>query len=133
METSWWREATLATDVGDFLQRVGTQMLKSMQASAVIVRAVESTYIETVAGIRAGVLGVTYAHSPRAVLTPTAHQRVFGWLEAGHARHVDRNDSASLTRDLMRGLELDDSGWWVVPLAAHSEAMGVLLVAAKPR
>jgi transcriptional regulator with GAF, ATPase, and Fis domain len=129
-QIQWWREASLAADVAEYLQRVGTSMLDELGASALIVRLLDEHQLVTLAAIRKGVVGVTHPNQPASELTQPAAHRVVAWIESGRAEHVGRRSTVVVARDLLRGIDLEDGEWWLVPLVASSEPLGVMLVAA---
>jgi transcriptional regulator with GAF, ATPase, and Fis domain len=87
--------------------------------------------LDTLAAIRRGVPGVTQPARGRHDLSAAAAQRISSWIEAGMAVHSSERGGPGVTRDLLRGLEMDEIGWWMIPLAANSEALGVLLIATR--
>jgi transcriptional regulator with GAF, ATPase, and Fis domain len=148
-----WREASLATDVASFLARAGAKLLDDLDASALHVRVIDvkpgseeergggddrggdggsrESCVDTLAAVRRGAVGVTQPNRGRYELSAAAAQRITSWLQAGLAVHSNERSGAGVTRDLLRGLDQDEVGWWMIPLAANSEALGVLLIAAK--
>jgi hydrogenase-4 transcriptional activator len=129
-ETAWWREASLALNVTDYLQRVGNSMLDALGARALIVRLLDDHQLVTLAAIRKGVVGVTHPSHPTSDMTQAAAHRVSTWIESGRAEHSGKRP-LSVARDLLRGIDLEDGAWWLVPLVVSSEALGVMLVAAR--
>ncbi len=130
-QTQWWREASLAPNVTDYLQRVGSGMLDALEARSLIVRLLDDRQLVTLAVIRKGVVGVTHPSQPSSALTAPATQRVTAWIESGRAEHTGRRAQPAVARDVLRGIDLEDGEWWLVPLVVSSEALGVLLVAAR--
>jgi hydrogenase-4 transcriptional activator len=149
-----WREASLATDVASFLARTGAKVLDDLDANALHLRVIDArstpeeergdrgeeerpseggrgAHVETLASIRRGVVGVTQPHRGRHELSAAATQRIASWIDAGLAVHSSERSGSGVTRDLLRGLEQDEVGWWLIPLAANSERLGVLLLAAR--
>jgi transcriptional regulator with GAF, ATPase, and Fis domain len=133
-----WREASLATDVAGFLARTGARVLDELDSSSLHVRVIDvrspedgDVHLDTIAAIRRGVVGVTHPSRGRHELSAAAAQRVASWIDAGVAVHANERGGSAVTRDLLRGLEMDEAGWWLIPLAANSEALGVLLIAAR--
>jgi len=148
-----WREASLSTDVASFLARAGAKLLDDLDASALHVRVIDvrnsddderpergerpdaergsEMYIDTIAAIRRGVVGVTQPARGRHGISSAAAQRVASWIDAGLAVHSSERSGPGVTRDLLRGLDMDETGWWLVPLVANSASLGVLLIAAK--
>ena len=70
-ETTWWREASLALNVTEYLQRVGDRMLDALGARSLIVRLLDDHQLVTLAAIRKGVVGVTHPSHPTSELTIT--------------------------------------------------------------
>jgi transcriptional regulator with GAF, ATPase, and Fis domain len=131
LETLLWREASLADDVDEFLARVGGSVLDKLDATTVIIRALDRAqhYLETVAAIRRGAVGVTRPTKPRTELTPAATARIAAWIEAGETEPP--GEASIVARDLLRGVgDPSDGAWWLVPLVASSETFGVMVVAA---
>jgi hydrogenase-4 transcriptional activator len=145
-----WREASLATEIASFLGSTGARLLNDLDASALQVRVIEARAtgdnerpgdehaaeaapreLHTIAAIRRGVVGVTQPGRGRHELSPAAAQRIKSWIEAGLAVHTNERGGSGVIRDLLRGLDMDEVGWWLIPLAANSEALGVLLIAAR--
>src|SRR6185436_4893030 len=151
-----WREASLATDVASFLARAGARLLDDLDASALHVRVIDvrspdegdrsersgersgeerggegSPTMETLAAIRRGVPGVTQPARGRHEISAAAAQRIRTWIDAGLAVHSTERTGPTAMRDLLRGLEVDEVGRWLIPLAVSSEALGVLLIAAR--
>jgi transcriptional regulator with GAF, ATPase, and Fis domain len=154
-----WREASLSTDVASFLARTGAKLLDDLDASALHVRVIDvrntdddertdraergeradrpdaergnEMYVDTIAAIRRGVVGVTQPARGRYGISAAAAQRVASWIDAGLAVHSSERSGPGVTRDLLRGLDMDETGWWLIPLAANSASLGVLLIAAK--
>ena len=87
--------------------------------------------LETLAAIRRGVPGVTRPARGRHEISAAAAQRISSWIEAGTAVHSSERGGPGVARDRLRGLDLDEVGWWMIPLAANSEALGVLLIATR--
>ncbi len=132
LETVLWREASLATDVDSFLARIGGSVLDALDATALVVRALDRGHLETVAAIRRGAVGVARPSKPRTELAPAAAARLAAWIEAGEHERPGPRGASLVARDLMRSVaDPADGEWWLVPLAASSEALGALLVAAK--
>ena len=132
LQTLLWREASIATDVDAFLARVGGSILDALDASAITVRLLEREHhhLDTVATIRRGAVGVARPTKPRVDLTPASGNRLAAWIKAGE---TDRAGSMASTtaKDLLRGVaDASDGDWWLVPLAADSDALGALLVCA---
>ena len=127
-----WREASLATEVEGFLARIGLGILDELDANVLVIRAIdpELHHITTTASVRRGAVGVGHPARPRIELSPTALTRVIAWIEAGGIEHVMANRPTSISRELLRGVADTEDSWWIVPLAANSNALGVLLVAA---
>ena len=131
--TVLWREASIASDVDSFLARVGGSVLDALDASALTVRVLEREHhhLETVAALRRGAVGVARPTRPRTELTPAAVARVAAWIEAGELERPGPRGATAIARDLLRGLaDPAEGNWWLVPLAAHGGAQGVLLVCA---
>jgi transcriptional regulator with GAF, ATPase, and Fis domain len=148
-----WREASLATEIAGFLARTGARLLDDLDANALHVRVIDARAagdgerterpdgdragdpgpreLDTIASIRRGVVGVTQPAGRRHELSAAAAQRITSWIEAGLAMHASDRSGSAVARDLLRGLDLDEIGWWLIPLAANSEALGVLLIAAR--
>jgi transcriptional regulator with GAF, ATPase, and Fis domain len=128
-----WREASLATELDGFLARVGTSLLDELDGDALLVRAVDPDlqHIMTSASVRRGAVGVTHPQRPRIDLSVTALNRVVAWIEAGGIEHVVTQRATGVSRDVLRGIAETEESWWMVPLAANSNALGVLLVAAR--
>ena len=127
-ETVWWREASLAVDVAAFLQRVGPSILDELDASSLVVRMLDGAHLDTVTAIRKGAVGAAYANHPRCALSQPALARVTAWIDAGRSEIVGKKTGA-VVRDLARGIDTDGVEWSVVPLAANSTPLGVMLVA----
>jgi transcriptional regulator with GAF, ATPase, and Fis domain len=131
LETLLWREASIARDVDGFLARAGGSILEVLDATAVTVRLLdrEHHYLDTIAAIRRGTLGVARPAKPRSQLSAAAGERVAAWIEAGEVERPGPRASA-VAKDLLRGVaDPADGSWWLVPLAAQ-QASGVLLVCA---
>jgi transcriptional regulator with GAF, ATPase, and Fis domain len=145
-----WREASLATEIASFLGSTGARLLNDLDASALQVRVIETRTagdserpgdehageatareLHTIAAVRRGVVGVTQPGRGRHELSAAAAQRIKSWIEAGLAVHTNERGGSGVTRDILRGLDMDEVGWWLIPLAANSEALGVLLIAAR--
>ncbi len=139
-----WREASLATDVATFLARTGSKVLDDLDSNALHVRVIDvrspdegerdgenEMYVDTIAAVRRGVVGVTQPSRGRHEVSAAAAQRIASWIDAGLAVHTSERSGSAVTRDLLRGLEMDEVGWWLIPLAANSEALGVLLISAR--
>ncbi len=145
-----WREASLATDLASFLGSAGARLLNDLDANALHVRVIDARpagdderpadehagdaaprELQTIAAIRRGVVGVTQPGRGRHEISGAAAQRIKSWIEAGLAVHANERGGSGVTRELLRGLEMDEVGWWLIPLAANSEALGVLLIAAR--
>jgi transcriptional regulator with GAF, ATPase, and Fis domain len=132
-DTAWWREASIAADVDEFLARVGGSVLDALDASAVMVRLLdrEHHHLETIAAIRRGALGVMRPTKPRSDVTPAAAERIAAWVEAGELEWRGPRGASQVAKDLLRGIaEQADGDWWLVPLSAHGGAQGVLCVCA---
>jgi transcriptional regulator with GAF, ATPase, and Fis domain len=127
-----WREASLASELEGFLARVGTGILDEVDANVLIVRAIEpdQQHLVTTATVRRGAVGVAHPARPRVELTAAALARVTAWIEAGGIDHIAAQRPTSVSRDVMRGIADTEDSWWMVPLVASSQALGVLLVAA---
>src|SRR5687768_11194866 len=123
-----WREATLASDLEAFLARVGTALLDEVDANALVVRSLdpEQHQLVTSAGIRRGAVGVAHPARPRIELSASALARIETWIEAGGVEHVNANRPSTVARDMLRGVAEADDAWWMVPLVASSQALGVL-------
>jgi transcriptional regulator with GAF, ATPase, and Fis domain len=133
LETLLWREASIASDVDSFLARVGGSVLEALDASAITVRVLEREqhHLDTLAAVRRGAVGVARPSKARSELTPAAAARVAAWIEAGELERPGPRGASAIARDLLRGIADPAEGdWWLVPLAAHSDALGVLLVSA---
>ncbi len=137
LETLLWREASIATAVDGFVARVGGRVLDALDATAVAVRCFdrEHHHLDTVAVIQRGALGVAHPARPRTELSAAAAARIAAWIEAGELERPGPRRSSvpkawTPARDLLRGVADADGGWWLVPLAAHGGACGVLLVCA---
>src|SRR5438067_11033453 len=127
IETLLWREASIARDVDRFLAQVGGSVLDAVDASAAIVRLLERDHLDTVASIRRGAVGVARPTKPRTELSAAAAARVTSWIAAGELAR----STAPVAKDLLRGVaDPADGQWWLVPLAAHSDALGVLMISA---
>ena len=129
-ETAWWREASLAAGVASFLQRVGPSMLDELGAVAIVVRLLDGAQLDTVTTIRKGAVGVSHSNQPRLALSQPSLARATAWIEAGRSELVAKRGAAAAVRDLARGVDTELDEWTLVPLAANSEPLGVLLVAA---
>src|SRR5689334_3769397 len=131
-----WREASLATDVASFLARAGARLLDDLDASALHVRVIDvrspdegdrsersgeerggegSPTMETLAAIRRGVPGVTQPARGRHEISTAAAQRIRAWIDAGLVVHSTERTGPTAMRDLLRGLEVDEVGWWLIP------------------
>jgi transcriptional regulator with GAF, ATPase, and Fis domain len=133
IDTVLWREASLARDVDAFLTRVGGDVLDSLDATTLIVRALdrEQHHLDTVAAIRRGAVGVARPTKPRSELSASASARIGAWIEAGESEHPGPRGASLVARDLLRGVgDSADGDWWLVPIASGSNALGVLLVSA---
>jgi transcriptional regulator with GAF, ATPase, and Fis domain len=133
IETLLWREASIATDIDGFLARAGGSVLDALDATALTVRWLdrEAHHLDTVAAIRRGALGVTRPTRPRTELTAAAAARIAAWIEVGDLERPGPRGATAVARDLLRGIaDPSDGDWWLVPLAAHGGAQGVLLVCA---
>ncbi len=128
-ETLWWREASLASDVASYLQHVGASMLDELELSALVVRLFDVDHLDTVTTIRTGAVGANQPSQRRTTLSQAATQRIVAWIEHGRIERAGRRSSSLVVRDLVRGVDVDGSEWWLVPLAANSEPLGVMLVA----
>ncbi|MDB4955706.1 MAG: GAF/sigma-54-interact/HTH domain transcription regulator [Myxococcales bacterium] len=130
LDTLLWREASLAIDVDSFLARVGDSVLDAVDASMVIVRALdrEQQHLVTLASIRRGAVGVARPARPRTELTSAASGRIASWIEAGESERTSARNASMVSRDLLRGIAETDGEWWLVPIVAGSDALGVLLV-----
>src|SRR5687767_15196554 len=130
-EDHWlWREASLSTDVASFLARTGARLLDDLDANALHVRVLDvraaaddhpedpdqerssdsdarEMYLDTLAAIRRGVVGVTQPAHRRHGLSPNGVQRISTWIEAGTVLHSSERSGAAVTRDLLRGLDMD--------------------------
>jgi transcriptional regulator with GAF, ATPase, and Fis domain len=131
LETLLWREASLATHVDAFLERVGESVLDALDATALAVRALdrEHHHLDTVAAIRRGALGAARPAHARSQLTPAAAGRIAAWIEAGEIERTARAPSL-VARDLVRSFGEPDEDQWLVPLAFRGDALGVLVVSA---
>jgi hydrogenase-4 transcriptional activator len=135
-DTRLWREASLAADVDGFLERAGAAVLDELAADAAVVRATDSDgrRIETLGAIRRGSVGVSLPARPRGELDEIAAARVMAWIRAGGTERAGARGGSQVARDLLRGVDDDGDGdWWLVPLSAHAEPLGVLMVAPAPR
>jgi transcriptional regulator with GAF, ATPase, and Fis domain len=117
--------------VTDYLQRVGNGMLDALEARSLIVRLLDDHQLVTLAAIRKGVVGVTHPSHPTSELTQPAAHRVTAWIESGRAEHTGKRSQLVVARDLLRGIDLEEGEWWLVPLVVSSEALGVMLIAAR--
>jgi hypothetical protein len=136
IDTLLWREASIAADVDGFLARAGGSVLEALDATALTVRSLdrEAHHLDTVAAIRRGTLGVARPAGPRTELIPAAEARIVAWIEAGELERPGLGGATAVARDLLRGVaDPSDGAWWLVPLAAHGAAQGVLLVCADHR
>ncbi|MEO8700717.1 MAG: sigma-54 dependent transcriptional regulator, partial [Kofleriaceae bacterium] len=127
-----WREASLASELEGFLARVGTSLLDEVDADVVVVRSIdtEQHHLVTSASVRRGAVGVAHPARPRIELSAAALARVTAWIEAGGVEHVVAHRPTTVARDVLRGIAETEESWWMVPLVASSQALGVLLVAA---
>jgi transcriptional regulator with GAF, ATPase, and Fis domain len=133
LDTRLWREASVSADVEVFLDHVGAQLLDDLRVEALAVRSIdgEGHRLETIAWMRRGAVGVSRPPSPRTELRDTAAARLRAWVRAGEIERGDHHVASAVARDLLRGLgELDDGAWTFVPLAAHAEVLGALVVLA---
>ena len=127
VKSPWWREASLSNDVVEYLERVGRDMLDTLEGSAVIVRRMDDPELVTLATIRRGVVGVAHPVQPGAELSAAAARRVMAWISAGRAEYVSKRTPLAVARDLLRGVDHDGGEWWLVPLVASSTPLGVML------
>src|SRR5687768_12563501 len=106
-------------------------MLDALEARSLIVRLLDDHQLVTLAAIRKGVVGVTHPSHPTSELTQPAAHRVTAWIESGRAEHTGKRSQLVVARDLLRGIDLEEGEWWLVPLVVSSEALGVMLIAAR--
>ncbi len=130
-----WRDASLSGDVADFFERTGARLLATLDASTIVVRVVDGSsdqhHVDTVAAIRRGAVGVAHSGRARTPLGAAAMARLLAWIEAGMPERAGGRGASAVARDLLRGVGELDEEWFVVPLAAHAEPLGALLVAAR--
>lgn len=131
MKSPWWREASLAADVEEYLRRVGTDMLDALEGNSLIVRMIDDHKLVTLAAIRRGVVGVTHPEHPTTELSAPAARRVTAWIAGGRAEHAGKRAQVAVARDFLRGIDREDGEWWLVPLVASSTPLGVMLVASR--
>ena len=126
-ETQLWREASVAADVETLLDHVGGALLDDLGLEALAVRSIDGRRLDTIACIRRGRVGVSRPASSRIELGEAAASRLHRWIRAGRAERAGVDNT--IARDLVRHLgELDDGHWWMIPLAAHADALGALVV-----
>jgi hydrogenase-4 transcriptional activator len=128
-----WREASVAADMTVFLDHVGVDLLDDLGLDALAVRSIEADghRVDTIAWVRRGQVGVSRPDAPRTELRDAGAARLRGWVRAGEIERTTGDAGSAVARDLLRGVgELDDGPWWLVPLAAHAEVLGALVVLA---
>ena len=131
-----WREASLATDLDGFLARVGGALLDRLDATSIAVRALDAEHghLDTLGMIRRGTVGVRKLARPRHALSPAGVARITAWIEAGEHELAGPKGASLVGRDVLRGFaDPGEAAWWLVPLIASSEPLGVLVVAGPDR
>ena len=131
-ETRLWREASLAADVDGFLERLGASILDDLSCETAVVRAFDGHRLDTVASVRRGAVGVTIAVRARSELDEASAARLAGWIRAGATERAGARGVSAVARDLLHGVDEAGGDWFLVPLSAHAEALGALLVSPPP-
>ncbi len=127
-----WREASIATNLVEFLSRVGGGVLDRLDAMSITVRALDRDrqHLDTLAMVRRGTVGVIQPARPRHELSAPAAARIASWIEHAELEQAGPRGASLVARDLLRGaVDSLDADWWLVPLVAGSSPLGVLLIA----
>ena len=135
VDTRLWREASVASAVDAFLDHIGSGLLDDLGLEALAVRSVDADAhrLDTVASIRRGRVGVSRPTRPRTELRDAGAARLRAWIDAGEVERAGPETATPIARDLLRGIgDVDDGVWWLVPLAAQTDALGAIVALAMP-